>query len=160
MILIMAVVGTFTVCAQSPVVRVGNSYLVNGKSMNKVAFNDYLSKTCPDAFAKFDNGYKLSKTGWGLFGGGVGLCFASVVCGMVGAVNISQPEQVNGLVGASVAMGIVGDCMTTAGIVCLGVGYGRMHNAADMHNVGCVKKPVAEFHLTTGGNTIGIACRF
>ncbi len=155
---------------QSCVIRSGNTYIVDGQAMNKKAFDGFLKNTNATAYNKFNNGYKLSKAGWGLFGGGLGLetvafimAAATPAVAMKAADNASDEAVVKTSVGYTTGMAlayIAGAAATTAGIVCLGVGYGRMHNAADVYNVDCQKKPVAELQLTAGRGTIGLACKF
>ena len=67
--------------AQSPVYRVGDKYMMDGKMMNKQEFKGYLQNTSPEAFQLFNNGYKLSIAGWSCFG--VGLALNSVGSAMV-----------------------------------------------------------------------------
>ena len=59
--------------AQSPVYRVGDKYMMDGKMMNKREFKGYLQNTCPEAFQLFNNGYKLSIAGWTCFGTGLAI---------------------------------------------------------------------------------------
>lgn len=155
--------GLMTIQAQSLVVRNDNDYIVDGQVMNKAAFNGYLQNTSPEAYAKFNSGYKLSKTGWGLFGAGLGTEVIAI------AMAMATPAVIQGGLTTSKAVGyttgtaliyIAGTSLTTAGIVCLAVGYGKMHNAADLYNVSRASKPTAELHLTAGANAIGLACRF
>jgi hypothetical protein len=57
--------------AQSPVYRVGDKYMMDGKMMNKREFKGYLQNTCPEAFQLFNNGHKLGIAGWTFFGTGL-----------------------------------------------------------------------------------------
>lgn len=157
--------------SQSCVIRSGNTYVVNGDVMNKKAFDGFLKNTNTAAYTKFHSGYKISKAGWGLFGGGLGLgtaAFAMALATPAVAEKMAEtdgPDEAVAQTSIGYTTGMVltfvaGSAITTAGIVCLGVGYGRMHNAADVYNVDCQKKPVAELQLTAGRGTIGLACKF
>ncbi len=151
--------------AQSPVVRNGNNYLLNGQNMNKREFKGYLQNTCPEAFAKFNSGYKTAIAGWALFGTGLGLEIGGAAVAIVGSIKTIQspsstPTVEAGTIVAGSAMYATGAVVLASGIVCLAVGYARMHNSTDVYNVGCAGKPVAEFNVTAGGNGIGLACRF
>lgn len=170
LVAIMSMLAAQAQTQQSCVIRSGNTYIVDGQAMNKKAFDGFLKNTNATAYNKFNNGYKLSKAGWGLFGGGLGLetvafimAAATPAVAMKTADNASDEAVVKTSVGYTTGMVlayVVGAAATTAGIVCLGVGYGRMHNAADVYNVDCQKKPVAELQLTAGRGTIGLACKF
>lgn len=150
--------GWMTTQAQSPVIRNGNDYVLDGQVMNKVAFNGYLQNTCPEAYNKFNSGYKLSKTGWGLFGAGLGVEVAALA--MVFAYPAVATQNTYGYLTGMTLAYVAGSGMTTAGIVCLAVGYGKMHNAAELYNASCASRQTAELHLTAGPNSIGLACKF
>lgn len=162
-LLLVMMTGWMTMQAQSPVVRNGNVYVVDGQVMNKAAFNGFLKNTSPEAYTKFNSGYKLSKAGWGLFGTGLGVEVAAIA--MAAATPAVAAKEMSGSAATGYAMGvtlayIAGSAMTTSGIICLAVGYGRMHNAADLYNVTRESKQTAELHVTAGANGLGLACRF
>ncbi len=161
--MLVLLTGCMMVQAQSPVIRNGNDYVVDGQVMKKAAFNGYLKNTCPEAYAKFNSGYKTSKAGWGLFGTGIGLGVAAVGMAIATpwAVQDKSDEAVIGYSTGMVLAYVASSLATTSGIICLAVGYGKMHNSADnLYYATCAKKPVAELHLTAGQNGIGLACRF
>lgn len=163
--LLVLMTGCLSINAQSPVYRNGNSYMVDGQMMNKKAYKGYLQNTCPEAFNKFNSGYKTANAGWGLFGAGLGLETAAIAMAIATPAIAVDKKEVDDktMVGLSTGMAlsyVTGSLMTTAGIVCLAVGYAKMHSAADMYNTSCAKKPVAELHLTAGRNAVGLACKF
>lgn len=151
--------------AQSSVVRSGNQYLINGQTMNSREFKGYLQNTCPEAFSKFNSGYKTAIAGWVLFGGGLGLELGGIATSIASGVKAVEstsgatPAEVGGVI-AGPLMYVTGALAVGSSIVCLAVGYARMHNTVDVYNVSCAKKPMAEFHLTSGANGVGIACQF
>lgn len=152
--------------AQSPVLRTGNHYAVDGQSMNSREFKGFLKNNCPEAFNKFNSGYNVATAGWVQFGVGLGLEVGGIATSIASGfkavkdVNPGQEPEVTGGVIAGPLMYVMGALVTASGIVCLGVGYGRMHNTVDVYNVRCAKQPVAQFRLTGGVNGLGLACTF
>ena len=145
----------------SLVIRNGNTYIADGKSMNKKEYMNFLQEQNSMAYGNFQKAFKLSKQGWALFGTGLGLGvggFATIIAsgalGMSGNVQDLPPVA---LVGAGLFF--VGDCLTFSGIVCLGVGYGRMHNTVDIYNVEVDRqqKTTAQLRLNYTGNGAGLA---
>lgn len=144
------------------VLRQGNKYLLNGYLMDKHTFEDVLHATSPAAYNRFYNGHRTANIGWGLFGGGLG---AEVVGGIflaVGSINSAK-----GNAQATAAFSAVGSLFTsvgggcvTAGIICIGVGYERMHSAADIYNIQVEIRnpnPTLSFNYTGTGASIAIA---
>lgn len=124
--------------AQSPVYRVGDKYMMDGKMMNKREFKGYLQNTSPEAFQLFENGYKLSVAGWGCFG--VGLAVNTVGSAMVRRY-LRGNVQKDAVYDIGAALTSAGASITVAGITCLGVGYARMHKAATLYNIEQAKRP-------------------
>lgn len=124
--------------AQSPVYRVGDKYMMDGKMMNKQEFKGYLQNTSPEAFQLFNNGYKLSIAGWSCFG--VGLALNSVGSAMVRRFVNGKTEK-DAVYNVGAALTSVGSGITVAGITCLGVGYSRMHKAANLYNIDKAQRP-------------------
>lgn len=124
--------------AQSPVYRVGDKYMLDGKMMNKREFKGYLQNTSPEAFQLFDNGYKLSIAGWSCFG--VGLAINTVGSAMVRRY-IRSNVQRDAMYDIGTVLYSAGSGITVAGITCLGVGYARMHKAATLYNIEQAQRP-------------------
>jgi len=124
--------------AQSPVYRVGDKYMMDGKMMNKGEFKGYLKNTCPEAFQLFQNGYKLSIAGWSCFG--VGLAMNTAGSFMIRRY-INGKVQRDGVYDAGVVLSSWGSGITVAGITCLAVGYTRMHKAAKLYNIEKAQRP-------------------
>ena len=144
--------------AQSPVYRVGDKYMMDGKMMNKQEFKGYLQNTSPEAFQLFDNGYKLSIAGWSCFG--VGLAINSVGSFMTRRYLNGKTEKDNVYyIGSSLSS--AGALITISGITCLGVGYSRMHKAANLYNIDKAQRPDLRwvFGLNNNGD-MSIAMQF
>ena len=110
--------------------------------MNKREFKGYLPNTSPEAFQLFNNGYKLSIAGWTCFG--TGLVINSVGSAMVRRyLNSNEKKDATYYVGS--ALTSAGSSITVAGITCLGVGYARMHKAADLYNIEKANRPDLRF---------------
>ena len=135
--LLMSVI-TLGVMAQSPVYRVGDKYMMDGKMMNKREFKGYLQNTSPVAFQLFQNGHKLSIAGWSCFG--VGLAINSAGTGMMRRYFNGKVQKDNVYdIGATLSS--IGSGITVAGITCLAVGYTRMHKAANLYNIDKAQRP-------------------
>ena len=128
--------------AQSPVYRVGDRYMMDGKMMNKREFKGYLQNTSPEAFQLFNNGYKLSIAGWSCFG--VGLAINSVGNAMMRRY-LNGKVQKDTVYDIGAALSSAGSGITIAGITCLGVGYARMHKAANLYNIEKANRPDLKF---------------
>lgn len=167
-ILFIACLLAATFCAQAQtssfVVRSGNTYSVDGQSMNKQGFMNYLQSHDQVIYQDFSKAYKLSNVGWGLFGSGLGL--ETIGFGiMMGeaiktGVDASKEKEINPAeITAGMTIGylmcFIGGALDLSGIVCLGVGYGRMHKAADIYNVQVQQKYKAQLSFT--GNGLALA---
>lgn len=144
--------------AQSPVYRIGDKYMMDGKMMNKREFKGFLQNTSPEAFQLFENGHKLSIAGWSCFG--VGLAVNTVGTGMMRRyINNKAQKDIVYEVGASLAS--AGSCLTIAGITCLAVGYTRMHKAANLYNIEQAHRPDLRWVFGMNGNgDMAVAMQF
>lgn len=126
------------------VIRHDNTYIAGSVTMNKKAFMGFLQSRDAVNYNYFRSAYRLSNAGWGLFGGGlavgvVGACFGSYIVSSIG--------------GAA----------NTAGIVCLAVGYARMHNTVNNYNAlnaNRLRKSAVDVALQSSQDGIGLAIRF
>jgi len=131
------------------VVRSGNSYLVGDVFMNKKEFMGYLQSQDAVSYQLFHSAYRLSNTGWGLFAGG--LLLEAIGAG----INTGDAARVG------VTIASVGSLSLISGIVCLGVGYSRMHNTPTLYNARLEsKKSNISFNVVTSRDGVGIAMRF
>lgn len=156
-VLMLVSIVSLSAMAQSPVYRIGDKYMMDGQVMNKEAFKGYLKNTSPEAFALFDNGHKLSIAGWTCLSVGV------VVNG-VGSFMVNKYISGNAKKDISYSIGSgltsLGSAATASGIVCLGVGYARMHKAANLYNIDKAKRPDLNFAVVAGDNGVGLAMQF
>lgn len=140
--LAMMLIGIFSlsVMAQSPVYRVGDKYMMDGKMMNKREFKGYLQNTCLEAFQLFNNGHKLSIAGWACMSTGV-------VVNSVGSSLLSMYFRTTGtarkeyMYSLGYTLTSLGSSAAVAGIVCVSVGYTRMHKAVNLYNIEKAKRP-------------------
>lgn len=138
--------------AQSPVYRIGDKYMMDGKMMNKREFKGYLQNTCPEAFQLFNNGYKLSIAGWVCLSTGVvANSVGSTMLRMYLRSNISDRKQYMYDVGYTLTS--IGSSAAVAGIVCLSVGYSRMHKSVHLYNLEKANRP--DIRLVFGLNQTG-----
>ena len=144
--------------AQSPVYRVGDKYMMDGKMMNKREFKGYLQNTSPEAFQLFNNGHKLSIAGWSCFG--VGLAMNTAGSFMVRRY-INQKTQKDVVYDVGVALTSWGSGITIAGITCLAVGYTRMHKAANLYNIEQAHRPDLRWVFgVNGAGDMSLAMQF
>lgn len=155
-LMLMSIV-SFSAMAQSPVYRIGDKYMMDGQMMNKSAFKGYLKNTSPEAFALFDNGHKLSIAGWTCFS--VGVVANSVGSSMVSKY-ISGQAKKDAAYTIGSALTSFGSASTATGIVCLGVGYSRMHKAATLYNIEKAHRPELNWTMVADENGVGLAMQF
>lgn len=144
--------------AQSPVYRVGDKYMMDGKMMNKREFKGYLQNTSPEAFQLFNNGYKLGVAGWACFGTGLAINTA----GSAMLRSYLRGETQKGLIfDIGTSLTSLGSGLTVAGIVCVSVGYTRMHKAVNLYNIEKAHRPDLRWVFGVNGNgDMSIAMQF
>ena len=144
--------------AQSPVYRVGDKYMMDGKMMNKREFKGYLQNTSPEAFQLFNNGYKLSIAGWSCFG--VGLAINSTGSALLRRYLRGDAKK-DAVYDIGTTLSSAGAGLTVAGVTCLAVGYTRMHKAAHLYNIDTAHRPDLRwvFGLNSNGG-MSVAMQF
>lgn len=152
--------------------RSGDKYFADNQQMNKKAFAAYMQENAEANLAnQFKSGLTVANAGWGLFGGGLGvetIGFVTMAAtGALGAAKDSKgastdqvAKTVTGAAAAGIAMYITGALASTAGIVCLAVGYSRMHNSADIFCATHNQKPQAYLSVKADQNGLGLALNF
>lgn len=166
--LLLLAVLTLSATAQQ-INRNGNTYVVDGQLMNKKDFAAYMQQNAEASWSKqFSDALHLSKVGWGLFGGGLALDVVGVATAAVGAVQAANSTASDESITASVlTTSLIGGLICAAGegclisgIVCLGVGYSRMHNTADGYAMSRYQKPTAYWSIQKSSNGLGLALHF
>lgn len=141
--------------------RSGNTYFAEGRMMKKQAFAEYMqSKAEANLANQFTNSLHLSNVGWGLFGGGLGACTAGSITTIICATQVPKNGPMNQGMQIGLAVAILGELCTDASIVCLAVGYARMHNTADIFIATRPSQPKAYLELKTGPQGVGLALKF
>lgn len=145
--------------------------LAVGQVRRKAAMTTYFDNNCsPETCADIKINYKkadtLWKTGWGLFGAGMGLVLGG---GIFAMCNMYTPEpeplmENNPRVSAfniGFYTMIVGGGITLASIPCLAVGQVRRKAASKLYNEKCGSdQPILSFSLQTSSNGLGLAMQF
>lgn len=148
--------------ASSLVIRKGNTYIVGDQRMNKQAYRGYLKNTCPEAYRKFDRGYKTAMAGWGLFATGPALVGGSTIFWLGASFGYhpnntpAQERHRKAVLGSNLGLTCLGGAAFLSGIVCLSVGYGQMHRTTG--NLNC--SPTAYWTIEKRPNEIGLAWHF
>lgn len=148
--------------------RSGDKYFADGQPMNKQMFAAHMQQNAEAQLAQqFRSGLTVANVGWGLFGGGLAMELAGCFMIPASASHLANEggQGVAPMVGMQLAgawMIVLGGCVTTASIVCLGVGYARMHNSADVFvaTVRDRQRPQAYLSLQTSRNGLGLALNF
>ncbi len=166
------------ICAQpvqsaSLVVRSGNKYIIDNRTYDKKGFCRYIDGRDMQVYQQFKSGMRVANAGWGLFATGGALNIAGIGMIIGGADNAVRTEtgasatakqgdieaivatEAGGIVVGGILAIVAGSLLQTSSIICLGVGYGRMHKAADMYNVSVQNHFRAELRPATSG--IGLA---
>lgn len=156
-VLVLISIVSFSAMAQSPVYRIGDKYMMDGQVMNKEAFKGYLKNTSPEAFALFDNGHKLSIAGWSCLSAGVALNGVGTFM-LRKYISGNAKKDISYSIGS--ALYSLGSATAVSGVVCLGVGYARMHKAANLYNIDKAKRPELNFAVVAGDNGMGLAMQF
>ena len=161
---IIMCIGGGTLLSSIPCLAIGQ---VRRKSA-MVIYNEYncSPETCEQINLNYKKANTLWKTGWGLFGAGMGLVLGG---GIFAMCNMYTPEpeplmENNPRVSAS-NIGfytmIVGGGITLASIPCLAVGQVRRKAASKLYNEKCGSdQPVLSFSLQTSSNGLGLAMQF
>ena len=120
---------------------------------------------CAEAWQNYQKANALWKTGWGLFGAGLGVGFIGGVMYPLGAFgNSSSPTgnpaaRAKGLSGFTFLL--VGSAMIITSVPCLAVGQTRRKAALKAYNENCAPdQPVVSFYLQSSSNGLGIAMKF
>lgn len=157
--------------AYSLVTRDANKYIANGEIMNKRAFMGFLKSRDAIAYKQFRTGYNLSLAGWVLLACGgvtmtVGLCGLGFNFGMLGVgfpllKATGEDKDIENKTETFSWILLTGMATTVASVVCLGTGYGIMHNTPKIYNGNITnRKPVVTFNLQSSRDGLGIAMRF
>ncbi|MCQ2344666.1 MAG: hypothetical protein MJ002_07090 [Paludibacteraceae bacterium] len=165
-------VSQLTPDSASLVTRDANKYIANGEIMNKRAFMGFLKSRDAIAYKQFRTGYNLSLAGWVLLACGgvtmtVGLCgiLPNLALGMfvlpIQKAKGDEDDHIEHKIETFSWIFTAGMVTSIASAICLGTGYGIMHNTPNIYNGNITKrKPVVTFNLQSSRDGLGIAMRF
>lgn len=144
--------------------------LAVGQVRRKAALKSYNEWNCESSLSCEQinnynkNGETIWKTGWGLFGAGLGLTAVGtiIVTTIYSPTTEPNPDRPlpPGLEKGAYAMIGVGCAATIASFPCLGVGQVRRHAASRLYNEKCSDQPILTFNIQTSANGLGIAMQF
>lgn len=123
------------------------------------------NEACAQAWQDYQKANTLWKTGWGLFGAGLGIgTIGGIICPLAAFGNSSSPTGNPAARKASIT-GLtflcVGSGMIVASVPCLAVGQVRRKAARKAYNENCVPaQPVVSFYLQSSSNGLGLAMQF
>ena len=141
----------------SIVIRKGNTYITDNKAMNKKEFKNYLQEQNSNVYPDFQKALKLSNQGWAIFGAGLGAGVVGFAAIGIIVSKVTPPTSFPYAMAAYYTAGTAMGCLTIAGITCLGVGYGRMHQCVDVYNVEQQQKNQVQLQMNYTGNGVGLA---
>lgn len=156
--------------------KVKHAFVLGDQTMDRKAYVHFLQTNCPAAYQYRLQADKLYKTGWGLFGGGLGVGvvgaftasfgFAYLIGVGIGAAFASDDSVVRQgaviCVSGLVCLG-AGAAATIASIPCLAVGaHRRDQGSMDIYNRSCLApQPTAlRLNVQTSSNGIGLALQW
>ena len=161
------------------VIRVSNKeYTVNGQSLNRKAYENFLLNNCTPAYAQFKSGRKLVSGGWAcaslglifIAGGATMMALKDVVNDASSYEYYSDDDEYYSKSSSSSAGGILnktGLALVSVGAVSVGVsipllavGYVKQKKSVNTYNNQCADKKIVAFNLTAGTNGIGLAMNF
>ncbi len=147
--------------------RDGGKFYQGETLLDKVAYQNLLRNTCPEAFKQYQKGRRLMTAGWSVFGVGAGvfaLGTGLIVANIVILENDpSTDEIITSPLGLAFGLGIcypiAGGLMLTS-VPILAVGYTERNKSVDTYNLHHAPEPAVTYHITAGQNGIGFAINF
>lgn len=120
---------------------------------------------CAQAWQNYQKADALWKTGWGLFGAGLGVGFIGGVMYPLGAFGNGSSPSGNPTSRAIGVSGLtflcVGSAMIIASVPCLAIGQTRRKAALKEYEESCLPtQPVVSFQLQSSSNGFGLAMHF
>ena len=155
--------GLYTQGVGSQITKIDDYYYLADAKMTEEEYLNYIKLNCPEAWASYAKGYNLWKTGWGLFGVGIGLStLVGVPLWVSGAFDLYNTGNAGLLIGGCTTF-TIGCIASTACIPCLIVGGIKKNNSHKVYNEVCASKNTMsslELDLQTSQNGIGFALKF
>ena len=146
---------------QEALTRDGNTYFYKGKPMGQKEFVEFIKADCDIAYQHYLKNRKMERTGWALFGVGLGVC--AVGGTLLQLMSDGQKgDAETAMIYASYAAYAMGAGMVAAGIPLICVGNIKKKNSHEVYNMHC-DQPQAfqpELKLTSGPNGLGLALSF
>jgi len=169
--MILVLVGFGIATYGQTIMRVGNKYTVDSVTYSgSAAFRGYLKNTNPDLYKQFDEAYKLSRIGWGLFGAGLAVIPISVLAmdavqKRETALITQQSENGKGWTNDKIALlfasqALIGAGVAVSGVMILGFGYRNMHRSVDAYNISRNPESQAFWSINASSYGVGIAYHF
>lgn len=123
------------------------------------------NEICAEAWQKYHKADVLWKTGWGLFGGGIGICMGGgALWACTGQSDMAPSERVfakSAAHRAGLGMMIAGGGIIVASIPCLAVGQVRRKAVRQIYQEHCSHdQPPLTFNLQPSANGLGLAMCF
>ena len=122
------------------------------------------NEVCMEAWSKYKKANALWKTGWGLFGSGMGLavtgCITYSIVAFSGNIPKSDSSKLYPAPLTFLILTSVGAGMTIASIPCLAVGQVRRKAAQNAYRKNCSSEPPLTFHIQTSSAGLGLAMNF
>lgn len=159
--------GTTTI-PSSKIEKIDDTYYLDGTRLSQVAYEAFLQKNCPEAYANMIRGQRLYNTGKGLLGTGIGLTAGGFGCMIGGIIHMAtynydfysypypSPAFTTG-----VLLCTFGEICGIASIPCLVVGGIKKNNAHEIYNTACRQNTMTlNLQLQSSKNGLGLALCF
>lgn len=150
-------IGSASVVASIPCLAVG-------QVQRKAAIRSYNEwncspETCKDIQVNYQKANTLWKTGWGLFGGGMGLTTIGALLVGIDKHSWSHPNG-PAMQNAGDVLIVVGSGSVIASIPCIAVGQVRRQASRNLYNNQCTDQPPLTFSIYSSSNGLGLAMQF
>lgn len=161
-----------------PIEKIDDIYYIGGTRLSQGAYEAFLRKNCPEAYASLMRGKRTYRAGWGLLGTGIGLTAIGLGCAIAGisqgayvsepyynsnwnSINTDYYIDYNPAFSAGLVLCAFGEAFGIASIPCLIVGGIKKNNAHEVYNTACSQRRTAlNLQLQTSGNGLGLALCF
>ena len=147
------------------ITKTDDCYVLNGKTMTKDAYLEFIKQNCVVAWESYQKGQRLWKAGWGLLGAGIGTSIIGITLMCVGdnqyvASPGANPAAEGMFLGGALTLGL-GAGMMAGSIPCLIVGGIKRNNSHEVYNeVNGLDETAVTFGIRPAQNGLAVVMNF
>lgn len=159
------------------IVKKNDFYWIGDNRMDENQYFAYIQKNCEAAWDSYNNGCRMWKAGWGLFGAGTAILSAGIItaaCSSIGVYtytyNVSTGKTLSSnyrtyrnddAYVAGVVLCAFGSASLSASVPLLVIGGIKRNNSHEVYNEECAPKNTAmSLNVQAGQNGLGLALTF